>query len=113
MQNSYITKAEEAAIEEKVSLMFRKMADGEDYSHEFDYIREKTKLLLYLIPRRSYYLQRELCSEFYLSMLGSVDSIILSYRITLRVPYMAYLHIILRGRAFAFVSRRNENRHRD
>ncbi len=113
MQNSYITKAEEAAIEEKVALMFQKMNDGADYSHEYEWVREKTKLLFYLIPRRSYYLERELCSEFYLSMVDSVDKVIMSYRISLSVPYVAYLHIILRGRAFAFLSRRSENIQRE
>ena len=113
MQNGFITKAEQEALEEKVAILFQKRSDGSDYTAELEYVREKTKLLLYLIPRRSYYLDRELCSEFYLSQLPGVDRIIMSYRITLSVPYVAYLHVILKGRAFAFMSKKYERMRKD
>ena len=105
-----LSKAETAKLDEAVKTMFRKKNEGLSYSTEYEFVKSKTELLFFLIPYRSFYIARELCSEFYLYMLPKVDIIINSYRITSNVPYVAYLHIVLRTRTKNFIFQKEKQK---
>ena len=103
MNYHYLSKKEIAKIEDTVKILFQKKNAGLDFKYEYEYVKDKTEFLFFLIPFRSFYIQRELCSEFYLFMLPKVDQIINSYRISSNVPYLAYLHMVLRTRSKTFI----------
>lgn len=105
MNYHYLSKKEIAKIEETVKIMFQKKSAGLDYKCEYDYIKDKTEYLFFLIPYRSFYIPRDLCSDFYLYMLPKVDMIINSFRISSNVPYLAYLHMVLRTRSKSYIVR--------
>ena len=105
MSYHYLSKKEIAKIEETVKIMFQKKSEGLEYKIEYDYIKDKTEYLFFLIPYRSFYLPRDLCSDFYLYMLPKVDMIINSFRISSNVPYLAYLHMVLRTRSRSYIVR--------
>ena len=108
MNCSYLSKSEIKKLEDTVKIMFDKKRNNIPFDVEYEYVKKTTELLFFLIPYRSFYIDRDLCSEFYLSMLNKTDHIINSYRIASNVPYLAYLHIILRTRTRTFVRLKNQ-----
>lgn len=50
MQNGFITKAEQEALEEKVAILFQKRSDGSDYTAELEYVRERRSCFYTLFP---------------------------------------------------------------
>lgn len=71
------------------------------------FVFERTKLLLYYLPIKNYYLSDELCGEFYMMMLPKLENIISSFKIS-GDSFIAYLSQLCKLRALTFTASKSK-----
>lgn len=89
-------------------LRYNSMAEGSLEKLELENkVRERTKLLLYLIPQRNLFLRQEDASAFFMDILRDIDRIIDSFRVS-RLTFNGYLTQICRYRCLRYMSRKRK-----
>ena len=84
-------------------LRYNSMAEGSLEKLELENkVRERTKLLLYLIPQRNLFLRQEDASAFFMDILRDIDRIIDSFRVS-RLTFNGYLTQICRYRCRGYM----------
>lgn len=114
MENHYFSVSEDQAFS-AVVLRFNAMKAEEDpagYAAMENRIRERTSVLLYLIPMRNLYLPREDAGEFFLDIQKDLSWIIRSFRIS-GLTYNSYLTQICRYRVMRFMRKKAKEKNLD
>ena len=89
-------------------LRYNSMAEGSLEKLELENkVRERTKLLLYLIPQRNLFLRQEDASAFFMDIIRDIDRIIDSFRVS-RLTFNGYLTQICRYRCLRYMSRKRK-----
>ena len=98
MKSYYLTEKEDRTFT-KLVLEFNEMEKKNDslYAEMENRIKERTSILLYMIPMYRLYLQEEDAGEFFLDIQKDIDWIIRSFRIS-GLTYNGYLTQICRYR---------------
>ena len=111
MENRLFKEEEDIAFTAMV-LEYNRMKQQGDEGSSFisleNKVRERTSLLLYLIPMRNLYLRKEEAGGFFLDIQKDIDWIISSFRIS-GLTYNMYLSQICRYRVMRY-TKRNHNR---
>ena len=105
--NRYFTAEADAFIASKV-LEYNRAPTEEQKKVLEALIRERTGILLYLIPQRNLYIKDEDLSGFYLDIVKDMDRIISSFEIS-GISYIAYLTQICRYRCMRYVRKKEKN----
>ena len=108
--NRYFTAEADRLIGEKVLEYNRHERNGvkrsdEELAELETFIRERTGILLYLIPQRNLYIKEEDLSGFYLDVIRDIDRIIGSFSIS-GTSYIAYLTQICRYRCMRYMRKK-------
>lgn len=109
MKSYYLTEKEDRTFT-KLVLEFNEMEKKNDslYAEMENRIKERTSILLYMIPMYRLYLQEEDAGEFFLDIQKDIDWIIRSFRIS-GLTYNGYLTQICRYRVMRFMRRKMKN----
>ena len=104
--NRFFTEEADAFIGQKVIEYNRASTDKEKLTLE-SIVKERTGILLYLIPQRNLYIKEEDLSGYYLDVIKDIDRIIGSYAISGR-SYIAYLTQICRYRCMRYIRKKEK-----
>ena len=104
---SYFSRREDESFSRLV-LEYNALGDGDMRKVELDsMIVERTMVLLYLIPQRSFFLREEDAGAFFLDIQPDVPEIIRSFRIS-GLTYNGYLSQICRYRCMRFMKSKKD-----
>ena len=104
--NRFFTEEADAFIGQKVIEYNMASTDKERLTLE-SIVKERTGILLYLIPQRNLYIKEEDLSGYYLDVIKDIDRIIGSYAISGR-SYIAYLTQICRYRCMRYIRKKEK-----
>ncbi len=111
MENRIFTDHEDRAFTDLV-LSFNELEEKENpslYADMENRIRERTSVLLYLIPMRNLFLREENAGEFFLDIQKDIAAIIRSFRIS-GLTYNGYLTQICRYRVMRYQRRKDREK---
>ena len=108
MKLDYFSKDEDTRFSELVINYNERRAKGNEDKDLYAFIKDRTSVLLYLIPVRNLFLDYDEASEIYLELYKCIDSIIASYKIT-KTTFIGYLTQICRYRARNLVLRQRRD----
>ncbi len=108
MESRIFTKEEKAQLDFTALELFERNSTGEKTFPLYQYVKEKTDILLYYLPRKKHFLSEEYATEFYLAQRKRIDNIIYDYYAVSHISYMTYIANYCRLRAFSFEVRHRE-----
>lgn len=100
--------AEETELLNEMALLYYAMESGEKKDKLRGEIVERIQLLLYLAPKKYYYLPEDLCASFYLKYRDKSGEILDSYRLV-HIPFLAYLIQTIKFRAQTHLKQEYKN----
>lgn len=103
----YFSEAEDKRFTDLVIRYNSMDDDNEEKLHLENRIKERTMILLYLIPQRNMYLGEEEAGGFFLEIQKDIESIISSFRIT-GATYNSYLQQTCRYRCMRYMRRQKK-----
>ena len=103
----YFSEAEDKRFTDLVIRYNSMDDDNEEKLHLENRIKERTMILLYLIPQRNMYLGEEDAGGFFLEIQKDIESIISSFRIT-GATYNSYLQQTCRYRCMRYMRRQKK-----
>ena len=105
--NRFFTADADRYIGKKV-LEYNNAESEEERLRLESFVKERTGILLYLIPQRNLYISEEDLSGFYLDVVKDMDRIIGSFAIS-GSSYIAYLTQICRYRCMRYIRKKEKN----
>lgn len=106
MKLDYFTLEEDRKFSDIVISYNAMKEAGKDDKKLYEFIKDRTNLLLYLIPIRNLFLEHDEAADIYVSLYEKIDGIIHSYRVS-NSTYNNYLAHICRYRAMSNTAKRN------
>ena len=108
MKLDYFSQDEDTRFSEIVINYNERRVKGEEDQELYTFIKDRTSILLYLIPVRNLFLDYDEASEIYLDLYKCIDSIIASYKIA-KTSFIGYLTQICKYRARNLVLRQRRD----